>query len=121
MLAAPINPADLNMIEGTYAIRPKLPAVGGNEGVGKVVAVGSKVKDVSVDDHVIPSRPGLGTWRTFGVFNQSDFIRVPTDVQPEYAATISVNPSTALRLLEDFVSLQQGKHLPVGVLVIMHD
>jgi len=32
MLAAPINPADINMIQGVYPVRPKLPAVGGNEG-----------------------------------------------------------------------------------------
>jgi len=108
MIAAPINPADINMIEGTYSIRPKLPAVGGNEGVGRIVAVGPKVKDLSIDDFVIPTRPGLGTWRTYGVFSQSDFLRVPSDIQPEYSATISVNPSTALRLLDDFVDLKQG-------------
>ena len=29
---APINPADLNMVEGTYPIKPaKFPAIGGNE------------------------------------------------------------------------------------------
>ena len=32
MLASPINPSDLNMAEGTYGIKPKLPAIGGNEG-----------------------------------------------------------------------------------------
>jgi len=40
MLAAPINPADINMIEGVYAIRPTLPAIAGLEGVAKVLAVG---------------------------------------------------------------------------------
>ena len=38
MLAAPINPADINMIEGTYPVKPdKFPAIGGNEGVGEVL------------------------------------------------------------------------------------
>jgi trans-2-enoyl-CoA reductase len=60
MLAAPINPADINMVEGTYGIKPTLPAVGGNEGVGKVVAVGSNVQSVKENDHVIPLKPGLG-------------------------------------------------------------
>ena len=32
MLASPINPSDLNMAEGTYGIKPNLPAIGGNEG-----------------------------------------------------------------------------------------
>lgn len=107
-LASPINPADLNQIEGVYGVKAKLPAVGGNEGVAVVVASGSGVSKVQVNDHVIPSRPGLGTWRTYGVFNESDFQTVPKDVKPEYAATVSVNPSTALRLLDDFVNLKEG-------------
>ena len=37
MLAAPINPADLNAIEGKYPIRPELPAIPGMEGAGVVV------------------------------------------------------------------------------------
>ena len=45
MLAAPINPADLNTIEGTYPKKPSLPAVGGNEGVGEVCLVGANVSD----------------------------------------------------------------------------
>ena len=40
---APINPADINQVQGTYGIRPTLPAVPGNEGVGVVKAVGSNV------------------------------------------------------------------------------
>lgn len=37
--AAPINPADLNVLQGTYGVKPKLPAVGGNEGCGWVKEV----------------------------------------------------------------------------------
>ena len=37
---SPINPNDLMVAQGTYAIRPPLPAVIGNEGVGRVLAVG---------------------------------------------------------------------------------
>ena len=53
-LAAPINPADLNQIEGVYPSKAKflpLPgkdgnwAVGGNEGVVKIIRVGENVKD----------------------------------------------------------------------------
>lgn len=39
MLAAPVNPADINMIQGKYALKPKLPAVGGNEGVAEIIKV----------------------------------------------------------------------------------
>lgn len=40
---APINPSDINQIEGKYPIKPALPAVAGNEGVGVVRGVGSQV------------------------------------------------------------------------------
>ncbi|XP_047584723.1 enoyl-[acyl-carrier-protein] reductase, mitochondrial isoform X3 [Lutra lutra] len=60
MLAAPINPSDINMIQGNYGLLPKLPAVGGNEGVGQVVAVGGSVTGVKPGDWVIPANAGLG-------------------------------------------------------------
>uniref|UniRef100_A0A0A9DKP1 Uncharacterized protein n=1 Tax=Arundo donax TaxID=35708 RepID=A0A0A9DKP1_ARUDO len=35
MLAAPINPSDINRVDGVYPVRPPLPgAVAGYEGVG---------------------------------------------------------------------------------------
>ncbi|XP_014438031.1 enoyl-[acyl-carrier-protein] reductase, mitochondrial isoform X1 [Tupaia chinensis] len=60
MLAAPINPSDINMIQGNYGLLPKLPAVGGNEGVGRVVAVGGSVTRLKPGDWVIPANAGLG-------------------------------------------------------------
>jgi NADPH:quinone reductase-like Zn-dependent oxidoreductase len=60
MLAAPINPADINLIEGTYGVRATLPAIGGSEGVGIVEKAGSAVKGLKVGDHVIPSKPCFG-------------------------------------------------------------
>ena len=59
-LATPINPADLNQVEGVYGAKATLPAVGGNEGVGIIVATGSGVKGLQVNDHVIPAKAGLG-------------------------------------------------------------
>ncbi len=61
MLAAPINPADLNMIEGVYGVKSSFPAIGGNEGVGVVVEAGKNVQHLRVNDHVIPKHAGLGT------------------------------------------------------------
>jgi hypothetical protein len=49
-----------------------------------------------------------GTWRTHAVCSENDVLKVRKDIKPEYAATIAVNPCTALRLLEDFVSLKPG-------------
>lgn len=38
-LASPVNPADINQVQGVYPIKPSLPAVGGNEMVGEVEEV----------------------------------------------------------------------------------
>jgi trans-2-enoyl-CoA reductase len=125
MVMAPINPADINMIEGVYPIRPNLPAIGGNEGVGQVVAVGKSVKGLAVQDMVIPSRPGFGTWRTHAVADETDLIKVDKTVKPENLACMAVNPCTAIRLLDDFVKLdkgdviiQNGANSTVGVAVM---
>src|SRR6476660_4880003 len=50
---SPINPSDLMVAQGIYAVRPTLPAVIGNEGVGRVLAVGPGVNDVKVGDRVL--------------------------------------------------------------------
>ncbi|XP_051113455.1 enoyl-[acyl-carrier-protein] reductase, mitochondrial [Andrographis paniculata] len=108
MLAAPINPSDINRIEGVYPVRPPVPAVGGYEGVGEVHSVGSAVKGLNLGDWVIPSPPSSGTWQTFVVKEQSVWHRIDKSTPMEYAATITVNPLTALRMLEDFVDLKSG-------------
>ena len=50
---SPINFNDLMVIWGIYAWRPELPATMGNEGVGKVVAIGEGVTAVKAGDRVI--------------------------------------------------------------------
>ncbi|KAG2467685.1 MECR protein, partial [Polypterus senegalus] len=95
MLAAPVNPADINMIQGTYGILPSLPAVGGNEGLAEVIEVGNQVT-------------ALRTWRIEAVCNERDLIPVPNDIPLLSAATIGVNPCTAYRMLHDFIQLKSG-------------
>ncbi|XP_017271109.1 enoyl-[acyl-carrier-protein] reductase, mitochondrial [Kryptolebias marmoratus] len=108
LLAAPVNPSDLNMIQGTYAILPGLPAVGGNEGVAQVVEVGSQVESLRTGDWVIPRDAGLGTWRTEAVLAEDDVISLPNDIPLLAAATLGVNPCTAFRMLSDFEELKSG-------------
>lgn len=110
MLAAPINPADVNMVQGVYGIKPTLPAVGGSEGVGVVIEAGSDVKGLKVNDWVIPGSgsAGFGTWRSTVKASASSVMKVANDIPAAYAATLSVNPATAYRLLADFASLEAG-------------
>ena len=111
MLMAPVNPSDINMVEGTYFIRPSLPAIVGNEGVGKIVDKGSNVSSLDIGDSVIPRDSGWGTWRTYALSKESDLMKIAHDIQPLAAATISVNPCSAYRMLKDYVSLQAGDYI----------
>jgi hypothetical protein len=47
-------------VSGVYPVGPPVPAVGGNEGVGEVIAVGDGVEKLAVNDWVIPAMAGLG-------------------------------------------------------------
>ena len=47
-------------LTGTYPIKPSLPTVGGNEGVGEVVAIGRQVEDLKKGDWVLMANSGLG-------------------------------------------------------------
>ena len=106
LLAAPVNPADLNVIEGTYPIRPALPGVAGVEGVGIVETTGAAGR-VRVGDRVLLPH-GYGSWREAGVVKASELVVVPDGIAPEQAAMLRINPATALRMLRDFVGLKTG-------------
>jgi mitochondrial enoyl-[acyl-carrier protein] reductase / trans-2-enoyl-CoA reductase len=110
MAAAPINPADLNAIEGKYPVRPTLPATPGMEGAGIVVEVGSAVRSIDAGAMVILPH-GLGTWREACAVSVEKLVVVPEGIEPIQAAMLKVNPITAWRMLHDFVSLQPGDWL----------
>ena len=107
MLAAPINPADLNSIEGKYPIKPELPATPGMEGAGIVSEAGSAVRNLAVGTQVILPH-GFGTWREVAVIAADKLVAVPSEIDPVQAAMLKVNPITAWRLLHDFVSMRPG-------------
>lgn len=108
MLYTPVNPADINTIQGTYAIKPKLPAVVGNEGLAEVLLVGPQIKNINVGDRVVFNKEAAGTWRTHGLFKEEELLKVPSDVDELTLAGIMSNPSTAYRMLKDFVKLVPG-------------
>lgn len=109
ILAAPINPSDISLIEGRYPLRADhLPCTPGFEGVGVVEAVGKNVTRLRPGDRAVPIEHGQGTWRTYGVFEQNHWYRIPHDLPISTAATMCINPPTALRLLEEFVDLEEG-------------
>ncbi|CAN5256811.1 zinc-dependent alcohol dehydrogenase family protein [soil metagenome] len=107
MRAAPINPADLNAIEGKYPVRPPLPATPGMEGAGVVVELGRAVTGVAVGDQVILPH-NFGTWREAAAVKAEKLIVAPNDLDPVQTAMLKVNPMTAWRMLHDFETLAAG-------------
>jgi mitochondrial enoyl-[acyl-carrier protein] reductase / trans-2-enoyl-CoA reductase len=110
MSAAPINPADLNSIEGKYPIKAELPATPGMEGAGTVIEVGSAVRDLAVGTQVILPH-SFGTWREVAIIAADKLVAVPKEIEPIQAAMLKVNPITAWRMLHDFVPLRAGDWL----------
>jgi len=108
--AAPINPADLNQIEGKYPVRPELPATPGFEGAGIVVESGTEVKGLTSGALVILPH-NIGTWRDAVAVKAEDLVVVPDGIEPVQAAMLKINPLTAWRLLHDYVDLQRGDWL----------
>lgn len=80
----------------------------GNECVAEVIAVGSDTKFVKVGDLVVPLVTGLGTWRSHAIYCEQEVMKVLENVGIAEAATITVNPCTAYRMLKDFVPLKSG-------------
>jgi trans-2-enoyl-CoA reductase len=110
MSAAPINPADLNSIEGKYPIKAPLPATPGMEGAGVVVEIGSAVRDLAVGAQVIMPH-NFGTWREIAVMAADRLVTAPKEIDPIQAAMLKVNPITAWRMIHDFVPLRSGDWL----------
>lgn len=89
-------------------MKPEFPAVPGNECVAEVLEVGSSVKSLKPGDLIVPFATGLGTWRSHAIFKEDDVMKIPQDIPLPEAATITVNPCTAYRMLKDFVNLKPG-------------
>lgn len=121
MLYAPLNPADLNTIEGNYP-RPldlETPRsrfmhssiVAGSEGIGRVRHPGGG--PFQKGDLVFAAMPGMGTMRSFLWAPASSLLLVPprgeeifTQPPQHSGAALSMLPQlggTALRMLHDFI------------------
>jgi mitochondrial enoyl-[acyl-carrier protein] reductase / trans-2-enoyl-CoA reductase len=107
VLAAPINPSDVLTLTGQYGILPPLPAVGGSEGVGRVVELGPDTQGPAVGQTVLLPA-GSGTWATHVVVPAARLLPLPNDADPRQLAMLAVNPPTASLLLSDFAKLEAG-------------
>jgi len=107
MKLAPINPADINVLEGKYPLKKEPPIIPGNEGVGIVSDKGSQVKGLKKGDKVIaPGR--IGSWAEFYIAEEKELVSIAPEINFETAASLSVNAATAWRLLNGFEKLKKG-------------
>ncbi|XP_063537096.1 enoyl-[acyl-carrier-protein] reductase, mitochondrial isoform X2 [Cydia strobilella] len=127
MLAAPVNPADINTIQGSHPDLPCLPHVPGDEGVGDIMEIGRKVTYVEPGHRVVLSSRQLGSWRYYGIYNETDVHKVPPNIPLAEASMLTVAPVSAYRLLNDFKQqklcpgqciVQNGANSAIGQSVI---
>lgn len=116
ILAAPVSELDAAVAAG------RASGTVGNEGVGVVTQVGSGVSDIAVNDWVVPTTAGAGTFAEYIVADASNLAVVPNDIQVSDAAHIGGTGATALRILSDYGAsgsvIQNNANSAVGQAVV---
>src|SRR5271167_4743583 len=102
---SPLNNSDLLIALGIYPSRPALPTVIGNEGVGRVLALGAGVKNVKVGDRVLPPLSSF-TWQERMIISANGLFALPPDADPQQLSMLAINPPTAALLLSEYVNLK---------------
>ena len=108
--AAPCNPSDLLLLQGKYGALKRLPSVPGWEGAGSVVASGGGwlagwLKNKRVACGVQGDREG--TWAEYCLASARNCIPLKRRLGFEAAASLIVNPLTAIGLLD---TARRGGH-----------
>lgn len=107
--AFPINPVDLLTIAGTYASRPKLPAIPGSEGLARVVKTGAGVTHVKPGNRVLLM--GRENWIQRKRVKAGEVLPVGVDADPLQLAMLKINPATAYLMLKRYRALRAGDWL----------
>ena len=115
MAAARINPVDVDLMKGMPFLKYQAPQIGGIDGSGQVVEVGSAVTDWKEGDQVFFYRrfTDIGTWAEEICIDAADVARIPSSLSLEQAGAIS------LPLLTAYESLQQLQ-AQVGEKILIH-
>ncbi|MES2045794.1 MAG: zinc-binding dehydrogenase [Pseudomonadota bacterium] len=94
--ARPLQPADMAFIRGRYRLQPNFPQVAGLEGAGRIVDPGAT--GFAAGMRVAFRAPG--SWAAQVAVPADRLIAVPDDIPDDAACQISLNPLTALGLLD---------------------
>ncbi|TFW18692.1 zinc-dependent alcohol dehydrogenase family protein [Duganella callida] len=107
VLYAPVNHNDLYLMSGNFPYHPAVPAVLGNEAVGRIISVGAGVSQVQVGDYVTPPLYS-GTWRERMIVPAEGLFALPQEADLQQLSMIRINPLTASLILSEYVDLQPG-------------
>ena len=105
---APINHSEILKIVGRYPLLPaSFPAGVGNDGVARILSVGSGVQGLRPGDRVLVPA-AYPAWRERLVLPAAGLFPLPVGADPRQLSMLSINPPTAALLLSEFVSLEPG-------------
>lgn len=107
MILSPIHNHDLWIIRGSYGYKPELPAIGGSEAVGEIVAVGKDVNNVQVGQRIAVANI-KEAWAEYFVAPAAAVVPVPDTLSDESAAQLIAMPFSCATLL-DFLQVKAGQ------------
>ena len=106
IICFPINQADILLVEGKYANKPKLPSLIGAECIAKVKKIGNNIRKFKLGDIVLPLV--RDNWVEEKVVTENEIIKLPNNIDTEQACMLKVNPATAYLMLNNYVKVKQG-------------
>ena len=118
-ILSPVNPSDMNAVEGVYPHQPKARQLSiggqertlhipGNEGLGEITDIGEGVKGFKKGDWVVFAKGQSGTWSSGQILEEGDVIKVDreTGISGVNAATLVVRSTQKHSWFQTPVNLQ---------------
>src|SRR5258707_6083516 len=94
---------------GRYPIRPSsFPAGVGNEGVARILSVGSQVTGLKTGDRVLVPATHYA-WRERILLPAAGLFALPAGANAQQLSMVYINPPTAAILLSEYVDLKPGE------------
>jgi NADPH2:quinone reductase len=94
-----VNPVDVYIRGGGYAVKPPLPYTPGTDAAGIVLSVGEDVESVAIGDRVYVAGSVSGTYAELVLCNETQVHPLPDAVSFEQGAAVNVPYVTAYRAL----------------------
>jgi len=115
MISSRINPVDMDLMKGFPTLAYQNPQIGGVDGAGEVIKVGSQVTNFKPGDQVYFYRKftDIGTWAQEVTIAATDIAKIPNNLNGIEAGSI------ALPLLTAYESLM-ALHAVPGETILIH-